>query len=209
MKPIDSPCVNPDARPAIREPEYCRRMRWEQLFDDLEGQLSEAERAEEEAEIADRIQREQAMVSVADRLRSGVGQPVDVRLMGAERVVGELTAVGADWIAIADSVASEVVVATAAALTIRGLPRAAAVGTGSSVSSRLRLGYPLRQIMRSKSLVTVGLVDGFRCDGKIAAVGADYVDVIPSGVDESTWPLRQRERTAIPFARVAAVRYER
>ncbi len=47
---------------------YRGAVRWDDLFDDLEGQAEHARRQDLAAEVADRTRREQATVTLADRV---------------------------------------------------------------------------------------------------------------------------------------------
>ena len=77
-------------------------MRWEDLFDDLEGQAESLERAEREAEVADRTRSEVGQITLMSRLRSNEGRE---RLPEAHRAgasfSGTLVRLGADWMLLA------------------------------------------------------------------------------------------------------------
>ena len=63
-------------------------MRWEGLFDDLEGQLAAEQRRERDDEVAERTRRERALVTLASRLAAGLGARVGIGLVGGHRLDG-------------------------------------------------------------------------------------------------------------------------
>lgn len=178
-----------------------RRMRWERLFADLEGQFEEAERLEREAEIADRTQREQALVRLADRLRSAVGGTVEAYVPGAGTIVGEVSAVGADWLAIVSAGQGETLVPFAALHAVTGLP-ARGVAPETAISARLGLGYAIRTMMRERFQLTAVLIDGRRISGTVSCVGADYFDMVADKDDAADG---RATRTSVAFGGLAAL----
>lgn len=173
-------------------------MRWERLFDDLEGQLAEEHSEELRAEIAERTRREVARVELADRFRECAGQQLTLHVRGAGPVRGAMTASGPDWILIAEPAGTEVVVPRAAVTQIVGLGRR--VGAVGLVAGRLGLGYVLRGIARDRAAVALVLIDGGTLHGVIERVGADHLDVGP-------WPPDTTAGGAtVPFTGLAAVR---
>src|SRR3954468_13291350 len=79
----------PGTRPGVR---------WDSLFDDLEGQLEAADSAEFEAELRERERAERARLRVVDRLRGAHNREIDVALAGGHRQRGTLRRVGADFV---------------------------------------------------------------------------------------------------------------
>ena len=65
-------------------------VRWERLFEDLEGQLEAASAAELAGEVAERTRIELGRLRFADRLMAGVGEPVALDLQGGALVEGRL-----------------------------------------------------------------------------------------------------------------------
>ena len=55
-------------------------MRWEDLFDDLEGQAESLQRVERDAEVADRTRAEVGQLTLMSRLRSNEGREIALRL---------------------------------------------------------------------------------------------------------------------------------
>ncbi len=91
-------------------------MRWEDLFDDLEGQAESLERAEREAEVADRTRSEVGQLTLMGRLRSNEGREISLRLTGGASLSGTLVRLGADWMLL--TCPREVVVPLAAVATV-------------------------------------------------------------------------------------------
>lgn len=178
-------------------------MRWASLFDDLEAEFEAAERDQFEAEVADRVRREVAATSVADRLRAAVGHRVELGLDGGMTVAGTVVRCGADWTLVAVVPAAELLVPMAAVITARGLP----LGGGSDrLAARIRLGVVLREISRDRRPVTVGLRGGEILAGTIDRVGADYLELAEHALDEPRRPAALRGIRLIATAAIACLR---
>src|SRR5215218_8604932 len=95
-------------------------VRWDSLFDDLEGRLDAAASAELDAEVRERERAEQARLRVVDRLRGALGREIDVTLVGRHRERGTLRRVGADCLLL-DAGEAEVLVALHAVQSLGGL----------------------------------------------------------------------------------------
>jgi hypothetical protein len=183
-------------------------VRWERLFDDLESQVDAAASEEFGAEVSDRTRREGALLRLADRLACTEGCAIELSVAGAGKLTGVVRRAGPDWALLDPAVGSEILIATAAVLAVRGLAGAAtpaAVAAGE-VESRLDLGYALRGIARDRSPVSVVLRDGSCLQGTIDRVGADFLDLAEHPLDEPRRPGRIRARLAIGFDGLAAVR---
>ncbi len=160
-------------------------MRWQELFDDLEGQLDAAADAELAAEVADRGRRELSALRFIDRLRAARGEDVVLRVRGTGVVEGRLATVGPDWLLVGESAGGsaptahqEALVAIAAIVSMTGLvAQSAAPLPQTAVEARLRLGYALRGVVRDRSPVTVFLVDGSIATGTFDRVGNDFVEL--------------------------------
>src|SRR3954470_5524045 len=75
-------------------------VRWERLFDDLEGQLEAASAAELAGEVAERTRIELARLTIADRLMARLGEPVALDLLGGESVAGRLERAAEQWVVL-------------------------------------------------------------------------------------------------------------
>jgi hypothetical protein len=182
-------------------------MRWDDLFRDLEAQLEAAASAELDAEVADRVRREAALLGLVDRARAAVGHPVVLRVLGAGPVDGVLADVGSQWLLVAETGGREVLVPLTAVVSLVGLRAWSEVpGSAGQVFARLGLGSALRGIARDRLPVQVGLTDGSVVSGTVDRVGADFVEVSEHGPGE---PRRRSEVAAvrtIPFGALALVR---
>src|SRR3954468_6510823 len=99
------------------------RMRWEQLFVDLQAQFEAEEAATERAESASRARAEVGAVELADRLRGSLGLPLTLGCGGAGTVAGTLVEVGPDWFLVEDDAARQSLVALSAVRWVSGLGR--------------------------------------------------------------------------------------
>lgn len=179
-------------------------MRWTALFEDLEAQLEAAARVDADAEIADRVRREQGAVTFTDRLRGQLGLSLKVGTFGGEVFQSQLTHVGAEWLVLSGRT-SETVVPLHAIRFVEGLGRSVA-GEKSQVQKALGLGSVLRTLARDRAPVAIHTVDGgSRVEGVIDRVGKDFVEIATVLPGE---PRRSASVSAVytvPFAGIAAV----
>ncbi len=181
-------------------------MRWQALFDDLEGQLEQAERSEFEAEVRDRTRRERALVRAVDRLRTATGQRLVLGVAGAGPVKGELFDCGPDWLLLGVP-GGEALVAWSAVSTVTGLgPVTAPPGGEGEVERRLDLRWALRGLSRSRAAVQAVLRDGTTVAGTLDRVAADHVDLAEHPLDEPRRPGVVRAVHLVPLGALALVR---
>lgn len=167
-------------------------MRWDRLFEDLEGQLAsewEAERAALDAE-SERLRISRLDLRNRLRMLCSAEAPAVLALAGGRRLPVRLVALGADWVAASDVVADE----TRAAKSIRIFPlhavRSIAVDHGMLLTSleergdqtaalreRMTLGFVLRDLARRRAPVRVSTADGEELHGTIDRAGADHLDL--------------------------------
>lgn len=168
------------------------RMRWDRLFEDLEGQLAsewEAERAALDAESERlRISR----LDLRSRLRAlcAAEAPAVLTLSGRPRMSVHLLALGADWIAASELPADGARVVR----SIRIIPLQALLGIGvdhgmllasaedhgeptSDLRERMTLGFVLRGLARRRVPVRIRTVEGEELHGTIDRAGADHLDL--------------------------------
>jgi hypothetical protein len=180
-------------------------MRWDQLFADLEGQARAKEELELNAEMTDRVRGELGQISLLNRLRAQVSQPVTLVVDGAGRIGGDLIQVGADWLLL--QTPGEVVIPLTAVVGVSDLPAAAVSPDGVSVvSSRLRLTAALRAVAIDRAAVTVTLRSGDTVIGTPDRVGADFVDLAVHERGETPRRSSVRTRLTLAFSALAAVR---
>lgn len=181
-------------------------MRWDGLFDDLEGQWLAEQRRERDAEVADRTRAERARVLLVERLAASRGHSLSLTLAGGETVAGELTDLGADWLLLIDRAGHEVLLATAAVVAIAGLGRASEPAV---TARRFTMGYALRALARDRATVVVTDVAGGRIAGTVDAVGKDWCDISEHPIDEARRPGQVRARRTVPTGAIVMVRSAR
>jgi hypothetical protein len=157
-------------------------MAWEPMWADLAAQADAWDRADLEAEVAERVLIEQSSVTWADRLRACLGRPVSLRTRGGWQWRGLVHACGHDFVALAapaTTVPAQVIVAGDAVVEVAGLPRAATPQAALGPSAARRsLPAVLRRIAQEQVPVVLHRDDGSVCPGHVVAVGRDYVDVV-------------------------------
>ncbi|MDQ1679622.1 MAG: hypothetical protein QOI42_481 [Frankiaceae bacterium] len=157
-------------------------MRWDELFDDLEGQFAAAEAAELAAEVADRSRLEVARLRLVDRIAANLGVAITGRLVTGDVLVGAVSAYGPDWLLLTEKSGRLVLVPTHAVLWVTGLGRLSAdPSRPAKVESKLDLRYALRRLVRDRGDVLISFTDGTRCTGSLVRVGADFVEVAEPG----------------------------
>ena len=178
-------------------------MRWEGLFDDLEGQLAAEERRERDAEVADRTRAERARVALAERYAAGRGSDLTLTTVTGATVEGRLRDLGADWVLLREPSGREVLVATAAVVGVVGLTRRSEQAV---MARRFAMGYALRALSRDRAPVSVTDSSGANVGGTIDAVGLDWCEVSEHPLDEPRRSATVRGRRVIPTAAVVTVR---
>lgn len=182
-------------------------MRWEELFEDLEGQLAAAEAAELAGEVAERSRHAAGELRVVDRVVGSCGHPVAVTVLGCGTVRGVLRDAGGDWLLLEAQGQREVLIALAAVLGITGLGVASQVpGSEGEVGRRLDLRRALRGLARSRTGVALGLVDGSTVAGTLDRVGADHVELAEHPAGEARRAGAVRQVRLVPLRALALVR---
>lgn len=186
-------------------------MRWEALFDDLEGQMAAAEAADVSAEVAALIRAEFARTALVDRLRGRVGGAVSLRLLDGRWLRGDLAAAAPGWLLLVASptrpgggAPSQVLVRLDAVERLQDLGAAQGI-TAGEVERRLGWGGALRALARDRSAVTVMLAAG-DLTGTLDRVGSDHVDVAVHPADVVRRRAAVTEVASLPFAAVLGVR---
>src|SRR3954470_7486136 len=176
-------------------------MRWEQLFADLEAQVSEHEAAAEQAEEASLARAEYGRVLLADRLRGARGRQGWLTCRGAGELAGRLVDVGVDWLLLVDGQGREVLVAAGALWAVGGLVAVTspAVEQGE-VARRLDLRRALRGLARDRATVSCTLEEGTVLSGTVDRVAADFLELAEHPLD------RPRRRTAVTAVRAVPLR---
>lgn len=197
-------------------------MRWERLFEDLEGQLAaewESERAALDSE-GERLRL--SRVRLHDRLVAlaggGVREPVGLALADRSALRGTVEAVGSDFAAVriesravglalvrTDAVVS---ITTSEVELMRSARAESQLGRGG-LSERLTLGFVLRDLARRRAAVRVHSLWAEPEFGTIDRVGADHLDLAVHDAGAARRTGEVRAFRLIPFTAVAWVMLER
>lgn len=169
-------------------------MRWDNLFSDLEGQLTAASTAQFSAEVSELTRGERAAVELAARFKATRGERARLELSDGDFVEGEVSEASALWVLVTSG-AREHVVPLAAVMSVSGLSTRAA--PLREVDRRLSLGHAMRALSRDRARVVVQTYAGAHA-GVIGAVGADHMDVATA--------LGDRAQVTVPFAAIVQVR---
>lgn len=182
-------------------------MRWDDLFADLEGELEALERAELAGEVADRTRREQALLSLVDRLRTASGALVTVRSLGGHATTGRVREVGPDWLLLVQPAGhQQALLATGAVVTVTGLGAATATpGWEGEVARRLDLRWALRGLARSRTGVRLLLGDGSTLAGTLDRVGRDHVELAEHPPGELRRARAVRAVVTVPLTALSVV----
>jgi hypothetical protein len=181
-------------------------MRWQALFEDLEGQFDAAQAAELAAEVAERTRRESALLRLVDRLRAAEGSLVTVSLPGTGVLQGRLLDAGADWLLLDEGAAREVLVPLTAVLGVTGLGSWSATPDDGPVAKRLDLRWALRGLARSRTGVALGLSDGALVTGTLDRVASDHLDLAEHGLGEARRAGAVRQVRLVPMSAIAYLR---
>jgi hypothetical protein len=151
------------------------------LFDDLEQQAEGLALTRRDDEVLDRLRDEYAEVDLLSRLHASAGREVVIGVVGGEAVAGSLSRVGSDWCLLENSGWGSAPVETLVHLrlvtSVRGLDPGAQPAAARSVLARLGLTSCLRGLAEAGQTHTVRLVDGTSRVGRVARVGADFVEL--------------------------------
>lgn len=181
-------------------------MRWRGLFEDLEAQYDAAQAAELTAEVAERSRREAALLLLGDRLVPAVGAQVQVHLPGVGIARGVLQACGVDWLLLEEAGRREALVPLAAVVGVTGAGARASAQDQSAVAKRLDLRWALRGLARSRTPVTLTLLDGTAVHGTLDRVGADHLDLAEHGPEELRRAGAVRQVRLVPLRALVVVR---
>lgn len=195
-------------------------MRWDRFFDDLEDQLAsewEGERAALETEAerlrVSRMSLRERLLALVERERDAA--PLSVEFSDATVVTGEVTGVGADWVALQSTAArGGATLAPLGSIAAIGMPHAdvlrsarpASLATG--MTDRMTFGFVVRDLVRRRVAVAVVTMGGRVLAGTIDRAGADHLDI---ALHESGVPRRADLVTGhriVPFASIAWIRLE-
>lgn len=162
------------------------RVHWENIFEDLEGQLAaqwEAERAVLDAE-SERLRIARLTLRARLQRLQRADRDVTLRLVDGTRRLARLRAVGADWIAAHVIETAATVIAPMAAVASFETDHGALLETlddtpaaPDSLRERMTLGFMLRDFGRRRLPLRLALNDGETLHGTIDRAGADHLDL--------------------------------
>ncbi|MDX6308968.1 MAG: hypothetical protein QOI06_2014 [Nocardioidaceae bacterium] len=179
-------------------------MRWSELFDDLEARADSLVRAERETEVADRTRAEIGRLVLLNRLRSGVGRELSLRVLGCGAVIGTLERVGTDWLLL--TCPQEIVVPVAAVATVVDLPWESVSPEGvGAVTSRLTLASAMRALAVDRARVVVVLRDGTSFSGTPDRVGGDFLDIAVHQGDSAPRAAAVTMRATVAYEAISKV----
>jgi len=182
-------------------------MRWNALFDDLEGQAAAIAQAELEGRVDARIRHEVGQLNLIDRLRPTVGASLSLRTSGGAWVIGTVTRVGSEWLLLAEDAGREAVVALGALTAVSGVGRlSAGPDSMTVVESRLGLRHVLRGLARDRSTLRIHLSDSQILDGTIDRVGADFIEVAEHAAGEVRRRDEVRRVSIVAISAIAVIR---
>lgn len=195
-------------------------MRWDNLFDDLEGQLEHElaledvdQRVEEERLRLGRLALRDRLMSLADPT-SIPDAGIRLLLTSGDRVTAQPTGFGRDWFtARIDGGRAQAVIVVAAVAGIsmqraeidRSLDAARNPERSRTLSERLTLSFVLRDLCRRRTAVELWL-RAERLHGTIDRVGRDHLDL---AIHEPDLPRREsavNEYRVVSFAELALIR---
>ena len=192
-------------------------MRWDHLFDDLEGQLERELTAEEQDLGIEEERLRLGRLSVRDRIAAlhEAGHPIGLTLTTGERLVADVDTLGRDWFSatVAEGAVRSarclVPLASIASLVLApgqvepSLVPLRDARAEASLSMRLGLPFVLRDLCRRRRAVDLLLAPAGTLHGTIDRVGRDHLDL---AVHEPGSPRRASqvsEVLVVPLASVA------
>lgn len=196
-----------------------RRVHWDRLFEDLEGQLAsdwESERVALDAET-ERLRISRLDLHTRLRILCSASASASIELAGGLRLPVRLRALGADWVAAAVALVDR----GSRAQTTRLIPLEAlrgvsvdhglllstleAVDGTTTLRERMTLGFMLRDLARRRIPVRVLTVDGTDLHGTVDRAGADHLDLALHDPDEPRRASAVRGFRIIPLGAIASV----
>jgi hypothetical protein len=194
-------------------------VRWQNLFDDLEGQLESELGAEEVDLLAEEERLRLGRLSLRDRIRAiqaAEAGPLGVTMRGGERLSLTLAAMGRDWFAgemDAGILRSAIVpLASVVALDPVGAQLAASLRIDpapeppTALSARLGIAFVLRDLCRRRAAVEL-LVGGERLHGTIDRVARDHLDIAEHTPGEPRRTAAVARIRIVAFAALDLVRF--
>lgn len=194
-------------------------MRWQNLFDDLEGQLENELGAEEVDLLAEEERLRLGRLTLRDRvsaIRAAGEGSLGVTVRGGHRVTLTVGALGRDWFAgelDAGTLSSAIIpLASVVALDPVGAQLGASLRVDpapespTALSARLGLAFVLRDLCRRRAAVDL-LVGGERVHGTLDRVARDHFDVAEHAAGEPRRTAAVSRIRIVAFAGLDLVRF--
>lgn len=154
---------------------YGARVRWDRLFEELEGQASDIEREERDALVDELRDGDWAETSWRDLC----GGSVVLEVTGAGRVEGQVALVNERLVQLTGDRAHHVIAVSAVTAVHAAERRADDPGR---VGGALGWGHVLRALRDVGEEISVRLADGSSREGVVEVVGRDFVRLVtPAG----------------------------
>ena len=195
-------------------------MRWDHLFDDLEGQLERELTAEEQDLGVEEERLRLGRLSVRDRLVAlhEAGHPISLTLTTGDRLVVECDAFGRDWLSavVVDGTvcATRCIVPLACVASVSlapehvesSLAQTRDARAEASLSMRLGLPFVLRDLCRRRWALAL-VVESSTLSGTIDRVGRDHLDLALHEAGSVRRSSAVMEVRIVPLERIALVAY--
>lgn len=190
-----------------------RLVRWNELFDDLEGQLERGLELEDADVRAEEERLRLGRLTLRDRLVALTGERVALTLVDGSPLDARATSFGRDWMAAELGERREPAIVPLGAIAQLALPRASVASSlrprqpePSALSERLGFAFVLRDLCRRRVPLAV-VLGGGTVTGTIDRVGRDHLDL---AVHELGDPRRERlvaGTRVLAFDHVLVVRF--
>ncbi len=152
------------------------RVRWEQLFEDLEMQADGLYLDERDREVEALAQAAYSEITLTGRLQASLGRSIRVGLADGSEVAGALVRCGTGWLLL-DGASGEWLVPQTAVGLVSGLAPGSVPETARPLTVRLSLVSVLRRLAEEDGACILRLHGGRQIEGDLLRVGADFVAV--------------------------------
>lgn len=181
---------------------YSWHMRWDSLFDDLEAQLAEQNRAQLRDEIAENTRIERATAELGESLLRFRGQEISVNLVGRTEIRALLGPCATDYFCL-ESESNQWIVRYQSVESI-ALP--IAPGSSSSESKQgkaIRFSAVIRALLRDRARCHIhGLQGQVLAEGTLTQVGKDFLVIAVHQRDEYVHSNGRKPQLLIPLGSV-------
>ena len=195
-------------------PGYRARVRWDELFADLEGQLEDGLDREQQDQRVEEERLRTGRATLRDRLAAiaAVREPVRLRLVDGGLLDLVPRTIGRDWVSgdlFGTGAQGVLALAAVAAVlpTADQLARSHEPVEGGALTDRLGLAFVLRDLSRRRRLVQVTTRTGV-LTGTFDRVGRDHVDLAVHPADAWRRASEVSRIELLPLSEVLLVRVD-